>query len=74
MNEAADGALLELTADIVSAHVSSNNVPLGDVPGLIAKVHGALSGLGTPADAEPTELTPGVPVRSSVKPDYIVCL
>jgi predicted transcriptional regulator len=73
MNDVADNGLLELTADIVAAHVSNNNVQVGDVPGLIAKVHAALTSLGAPA-VETAELTPAVPVRSSVKPDYIVCL
>jgi len=66
--------LLALTADIVAAHVGNNNVPVGDLAGLIQKVHDALSGLGTASEPEPTPLTPAVSVRSSVKPDYIVCL
>ena len=74
MSDSIENALLQLTADIVAAHVSNNNVPVAEVPGLIAKVHDALNGLGAPAEAEPAELTPAVPVRSSVKPDYIVCL
>jgi predicted transcriptional regulator len=74
MTESSDSALLQLTADIVAAHVSNNNVPVGEVPALIARVHDALAGLGSPAEQEPAELTPAVPIRSSVKPDYIVCL
>ena len=66
--------LLTLTADIVAAHVSNNNVGMADLPDLIGRVHGALSGLGTPAEPPVEELKPAVPVRSSVKPDYIVCL
>ena len=33
---------IELTAEIVSAYVSNNPVPAGDMPGLINQVHGAL--------------------------------
>ena len=40
----------ELTADIVSAYVANNAVPAGELPGLIASVHGALSRAPT-ADA-----------------------
>lgn len=66
--------LITLTADIVSAHVSNNSVAVSDLPALIANVHAALSGLGErPAEA-PVRPEPKVSIRSSVKPDYIVCL
>ena len=68
-----DDTLITLTADIVAAHVSNNSVSVNDLPQLISNVHGALSGLsGATREAERPE--PKVPVRSSVKPDYIVCL
>ncbi|SEH12600.1 transcriptional regulator, MucR family [Sphingopyxis sp. YR583] len=66
--------LLTLTADIVAAHVSNNSVAMADLPDLIGRVHGALTGLGGPAEAPPEELKPAVSVRASIKPDYIVCL
>ena len=67
--------LITLTADIVSAHVSNNSVAVNDLPTLIANVHSALSGLGGGAKEEPTARPePKVSIRSSVKPDYIVCL
>jgi len=66
--------LVTLTADIVAAHVSNNSVAVSDLPLLIQNVHGALTGLGR-AVAEPeVKQEPAVSVRSSVKPDYIVCL
>lgn len=66
--------LIVLTADIVSAHVSHNNVGVNDLPKLIAAVHGALAGLGV-SEVEDTALAePAIAIRSSVKPDYIVCL
>ena len=67
--------LIELTADIVSAHVSNNTVSLSDVARLVQQVHEALSGLGQEAPApEPQKKEPVVSVRASVKPDYIVCM
>ncbi len=66
--------LITLTADIVSAHVSNNSVAVSDLPMLINNVHSALSGLGErPAEA-PAKPEPAVSIRSSIKPDYIVCL
>ena len=47
---------------------------ISDLPQLIRNVHQALSGLATPVPAPAVELVPAVPIRLSVKPDYIVCL
>lgn len=66
--------LITLTADIVSAHVENNQVAVGDLAGLISKVHAALAGLGPPATVPTVEQQPAVSIRASVKPDYIVCL
>lgn len=67
--------LVTLTADIVAAHVSNNSVAVSDLPLLIANVHGALAGLGTKApEPEAKKQEPAVSIRSSIKPDYIVCL
>ena len=70
MNE----TLITLTADIVSAHVSNNSVAVNDLPQLIQNVHNALSGLGGAPEAPEVKQEPAVSVRSSIKPDYIVCL
>ena len=69
-----DDTLITLTADIVAAHVSNNSVSVNDLPQLIANVHGALSGLSGPGKGQEAKPEPRVPIRSSVKPDYIVCL
>lgn len=65
--------LVTLTADIVAAHVSNNSVAISDIPLIIRSVHDALAGLGTTAVPE-VKQEPAVSIRSSVKPDYIVCL
>lgn len=66
--------LITLTSDIVAAHVSNNNVDVGDVPTLISNVYSALSGLGDMGTAEEAVPDPAVSIRSSVKKDHIVCL
>ncbi|PZU47410.1 MAG: transcriptional regulator [Sphingomonas sp.] len=66
--------LLALTADIVSSHVANNSVAVNDLPLLIQNVFATLSGLGTPAPVAEVKLEPAVPIRSSIKPDYIICL
>ena len=67
-------SLITLTADIVAAHVSNNSVAVSDLAVLIGNVHGALAGLGSPVIAPDVKQEPAVSVRSSIKPDYIVCL
>jgi len=72
--ENTEETLLTLTADIVAAHVSNNSVAVNDLPNLIQNVHSALSGISgkaAPVEAKPE---PKVSIRSSIKPDYIVCL
>ncbi len=65
--------LVSLTADIVSAHVSNNSVPLDGMPKLINSVYTALSSAG--AEEAPTEpQEPAVAINRSVRPDYIICL
>ncbi|HEX6217649.1 MAG TPA: MucR family transcriptional regulator [Sphingomicrobium sp.] len=73
-NEVAEDTLLTLTADIVAAHVSNNSVAVNDLPNLIQNVHSALSGISASRSAPEAKPEPKVPIRSSVKPDYIVCL
>ncbi|MEM9138516.1 MAG: MucR family transcriptional regulator [Pseudomonadota bacterium] len=68
------GELLELTSDIVAAHVSNNPVPLGELPGLIETVFGTLSVLSQPKVEPEVELKPAVPIKRSITEDYIVCL
>lgn len=72
-NDAAE-LLITLTADIVAAHVSNNSVAVSDVPTLIGNVHSALAGLSGGNVAPAVALEPAVPIRLSVKKDYIVCL
>ncbi len=64
--------LLEHTTRIVAAHVAKNPIAVTDVPGLIATVHQALAALG-PEEAAPRP-EPAVPIKQSIKPEYIVCL
>lgn len=66
-------SILELTTEIVSAHVSNNVVNAEHLPDLIRQVHQALSSV-CKVNVEPEKLQPVVPVKRSVFPDYIICL
>ena len=65
--------LLELTTEIVSAHVGNNSIALGDLPQLIQDVYKTLSIVGT-TPAVPERPKPAVPIKKSVFPDFVVCL
>ncbi|WP_083276941.1 MucR family transcriptional regulator [Sphingobium phenoxybenzoativorans] len=67
-------SLLELTTDIVTAHVSNNSVNPRDLPEVIISVFGALKNLSVPKEDEAVRPEPAVSIRSSVKASYIVCL
>ena len=73
-NKDGDDTLMTLTADIVAAHVSNNSVAVNDLPHLIQNVHAALSGISGSVQAPEAKPEPKVPIRSSIKPDFIVCL
>jgi predicted transcriptional regulator len=70
-----DGTFIQLTAQIVSAYVSNNTVPSGEISALISQVYSALvrvSGGNAAAPAEPVK--PAVSVKRSITPEYLVCL
>jgi len=77
-NDSQSSDYVALAAEVVSAFVGHNSLPVSELPGLITSVHAALvkisGGTSTPVAAEPEVLTPAVPVRKSINPDYLVCL
>jgi predicted transcriptional regulator len=75
MESVDQGAVINLTAEIVSAFVASNKVDAAGLSKLIEDVHQAL--LRAPAAAAEPErqiLVPAVPIKKSVTPDYIISL
>ena len=66
---------VSLSAEIVAAYVTHNSVTLSGLPALIESVHAALTNLGAVnAAPEPELRVPAVSIRSSIKPEYLVCL
>lgn len=68
MAEADQTNLTALTVQLLSAYVSKNNVPDGDLAGLIQSTHAALKVIDAPAPVEPPapEHVPAVTVRKSL--------
>jgi predicted transcriptional regulator len=68
---------VELAAEIVSAFVSYNPVPKGDLPALIHAVHSAVERLEKGPESAPPQIeakAPAVPIRRSITPDFLICL
>lgn len=61
-------------AAIVAAYVSNNHVQAAELPGLLASVHGALAGLGQPAQPAEAPIEPlsAAQVRKSITPAGLV--
>lgn len=65
---------VELTADIVSAYVANNSVPVPDLPTLLSGVHAALTGLGqfnAPSEPDFKRATPAQ-IKKSITPDALI--
>jgi predicted transcriptional regulator len=61
--------------EIVAAYVAHNQVAASDLPKVIRAVAGGLSTSGRESEAAvPSKPEPAIPVRRSVRPDYLVCL
>ena len=67
--------LLQMAVEVVSAYVSNNTLPTGQIQDVINTVYSSLRSL---SDGQPElvaeALKPVVPIKKSVTPDYIVCL
>lgn len=72
--ETPESPTLTLTADIVSAYVSNNAVPVAELPALIDRVNAALVGLSAAAQPAEEQQKPAIPVKKSITNDYIICL
>ncbi|WP_026621888.1 MucR family transcriptional regulator [Ensifer sp. WSM1721] len=67
---------LELTSRIVSAYLSRNVIPAGELPHLIQQTYDSLDGSSRPSRIQPNieEQRPAVPIKKSVTDDFIICL
>ncbi|MDP4023658.1 MucR family transcriptional regulator [Methylobacterium sp. NEAU 140] len=66
-------SFIEQATDIVSAYVSNNSVPVGELPTLLAGVHAALVKLSAPeAAVEVADKPSSAQVRKSITPDALI--
>lgn len=65
---------LDLTANIVSAFVSNNSVPVDQLQDLLQSTYNTISSLTGGIEAAPTNQKPAVSVKKSITDDFIICL
>jgi len=65
--------IVEATAQIISAYAANNAVSADALPGLVKSVHAELDAIVQGKQPAP-QLKPAVPIRQSLRPDYIICL
>jgi predicted transcriptional regulator len=66
-------AIQSLVAEIVSSYVKNNQIAPADIPALINTVYLSLLTAGKVPEPEQPR-APAVPIRQSVRPNYVVCL
>ncbi len=66
-----DTSTIAMVSEIVSAYVSKNSLPPSELPHLIKTVHDALNSPEQGASSAPE---PAVPIKKSIRPDYVICL
>lgn len=75
MNENNAPDYVQLAAEIVSAFVTNNSVRPSELPALINEVHTALKNVvNGAAQKAPEQLTPAVPIKKSITPDFLISL
>ena len=66
---------VQLAAEIVAAFVSNNPLPKSELPALIHAVHSAVERLAAGPESAPPQveaITPAVPIRKSITPDFLI--
>ncbi|RUV97906.1 transcriptional regulator [Mesorhizobium sp. M1A.F.Ca.IN.022.07.1.1] len=65
--------IVSVAMDIVSAYVSNNSVQVADIPALIRRVYASLEAISA-GPVVPERSKASIPLKKSVRPDFIICL
>jgi MucR family transcriptional regulator, transcriptional regulator of exopolysaccharide biosynthesis len=76
MSEQEQAAAIDLrwVVRIIVEYAGHHRLGIADLAALISDVHKTLASLAAPPAAEPTPLTPAVPIRRSITEEAVVCL
>jgi predicted transcriptional regulator len=70
----ASSGVIEQVARIIGSYVRHHQIEPGQLARLIGEVHRALGSLRQSVPSVPEPPHPAVPIRQSVRPEYVVCL
>ncbi len=75
-NESPEASAARMACAILKAYVRKNPLPAADVPAAVRTFYRALAALVPvpTSDVLPPTLKPAVPIKKSVKAEYIICL
>ena len=68
-DDSSHAELLELTSEIVAAHLSNNTLPISDLPQLIRDIYKTLASVGDGQTVKERP-QPAISVKKSVSPDF----
>jgi predicted transcriptional regulator len=69
-----EASAVRLACAVLRAYVRKNPLPAADVPAALRSFYGTLATLATVSDALPPAMKPAVPIKKSVRSEYIICL
>jgi len=68
------GAVLEITTEVIAAYVSNNPVSSLELPNLIGEVYGAFLKLDSSENPSVEKPIPAVSIKKSLNDEYLICL
>ena len=74
ISDQASQQILNITVQIVTAHLENNQVDASEITSLIQSVYRSVSSVDAPEPKAVIAMQPAVPVKKSVFPDFIICL
>jgi predicted transcriptional regulator len=74
LSEISNIELLNMTTEMVAAHVSNNSVEIADLPKVIKQVYTTLAEICGQRPVVGDRPEPAVSIKKSIHDDYIICL
>ena len=65
---------IDLTVQIMTAYLKNNSVKADEIANLLSTIYSALEQLKNTSKLGEKDLTPAVPIKKSITPDYLICL
>ncbi len=64
----------DLVAEITSAYLGANQVPVSEIANVVNAIHSALTNIGKTSAPAAVAAEPAVSVKKSITPEFLICL